>query len=117
MNDYLLRLLDICLDAGISEIQYWDMSLDEIRRKLESHKRQMEQTAKEKAVMTWKLADLIGVSVSRLFSKNNRYPSIEDVFPELFDVESKRNELTCQRFIQFATAFNRKFESENNNDG
>lgn len=95
---------------------YWDMSLDEIRRKLESYKRVREQQAREEATMAWKLADLIGVSVSRLFSKNNKYPEIEDVFPELFDQTERENrkiELMSQRFIQFAEAFNRKFESEN----
>ena len=42
---------------------------------------------KSKAQFNYILADLIGFSVSRMMSKDVKYPAIEDVYPELFEKE------------------------------
>ena len=47
---------------------------------------------KSKAQFNYILADLIGVSVSRMMSKDVKYPDIEDVYPELFEKEKEEHD-------------------------
>ena len=47
-----------------------------------SYAKEKEETYKNNALMNWKLADLIGVSCSRLMSKENIYPSFKEAYPE-----------------------------------
>ena len=44
---------------------------------------------KDEAYSVYNLANLIGISVGRLMSKDNKYPKIEEVFPHLFVEEAK----------------------------
>jgi hypothetical protein len=68
------------------------------------------------AIFNYKLADLVGRSVARIYSSSTNIPEIEEAYPELFDsqeIEEKkaeqRAELSAIRFRQFADSFNNKF--------
>lgn len=80
---------------------------------------------KEKAQFDYILADLIGVSAARMMSKEVKYPTLEEVFPELFKNsldkvrEQQQAEIATQnsvnRFLEYAQKHNsrmRKGESE-----
>ena len=93
------------------------MTLAEAIRAIESQKRIRKQQAQEKAANDYILADLIGRSISRIYSSSSRYPDISEIYPTLFDGETleeerqqKAMELSAIRFKQFAQAFNKKFE-------
>lgn len=95
------------------------MTLAEIIRAIESKKRVQELEAKQKAIFDYTLADLIGKSVSRIYSSSANMPSIADVYPSLFDNEEiqqkqqeKKDELTVARFRQFAQFHNNNFRKE-----
>jgi hypothetical protein len=101
---------------GISEHDFWIMTLAELERLLDSKKRVMRQTAQEKATYDYILADLIGRSVSRIYSSSNSMPEISTAYPTLFDNEEiqeqkaiKKAELSALRFRQFADSYNKKF--------
>lgn len=83
---------------------------------MESKLRVKRIEAQEKATFDYILADLIGVSVSRLISSSAKpYPPIEEVYGSLFSemktqkVEekiTKQDELSALRFKLFAKSYN-----------
>lgn len=115
-ND-IYQCLDDSLDLGLSEHQFWEMTIAELGRWFKSRKRVIKQQAQEKATWDYILANLIGASVYSIFNKSSKMPDIEKVYPNLFDAQEieaqkqqKQDELSAARFRQFAEAFNRKFE-------
>lgn len=93
------------------------MTLAELIRSIESKKRVQKSQARERAALDYTLADLIGRSVSRVYSSTNTMPAISEVYPSLFDKEEieikaqeRRDELSALRFKQFAQSHNKKFK-------
>lgn len=92
------------------------MTLAELQRALESKKRMLVVSQKERATFDYTLADLIGRSVARIYNSANKMPDIGTVYPSLFDMEEienlkaqKQAELSALRFRQFADSFNKRF--------
>lgn len=92
------------------------MTIAELIRLIESKKRMMKIKAQEKATFDYILADLIGRSISRVYSSGNKMPSIAEAYPSLFEaeeiqrkVEEKKKELSVLRFKQFAQTHNDKY--------
>lgn len=118
-SNYIYKWLDNALDYGISEHDFWDMTIAELTRAIASKKRIQKQQAQEKASFDYILADLIGRSISRLYSSSATVPEIAEVYPSLFDSkeieeekQEKRDELSILRFKQFAQSYNKKFKKE-----
>lgn len=65
---------------------------------------------KERAQFDYILANLIGISVSRVHNKSNKMPEIEKVYPNLFDAERVQAKRKAAQFKKFAQALNKKFE-------
>ena len=101
------------------------MTLAELERLIESKKRIRKLKEQERASFDYILADLIGKSISRIYSSTATMPAINEVYPALFDSEQieeqkqeRKDELTALRFKQFAQAYNKKFSEEvQKNDG
>ena len=115
--DFIYKWLDNALDYGISENEFWNMTLSELTRAIESKKRVDKVRLQEKANFHYILANLIGKSISRIYSSSNKMPDISEVYPTLFDskeIEEKKqenkNKLSALRFKQFADSFNSKFK-------
>lgn len=77
---------------------------------------------KERAIMDYRLADLISSCIGRLFSEDAKTPSLTDAYEFLFQKEKKlqdeikvKNEMEVwkQRMINFTKNHNRKW-GENN---
>lgn len=95
------------------------MTLAELIRLMESKKRVMLNEAREKASYDYKLADLIGRSVARIYSSSNRLPDISQIYPNLFDSEEieelkqeNKDKASALRFKQFASSFNKNYKRE-----
>lgn len=78
---------------------------------------------KSKAQFDYILGNLIGVSVARVISKEAEYPSIEKVYPSLFEAEidkakeeEKEEEARLtnskNRFLEFALKHNAKLRNK-----
>lgn len=70
---------------------------------------------KSEAQFNYILADLIGISVARLMSKEVKYPDIKEVYPSLFNNDIKvedevedRTEASVNNFMEFALKLNAK---------
>lgn len=95
------------------------MTIAELNRLVRSKKRIMKLQAQEKATYDYILADLIGQSVARIYSSSVSFPEIHNVYPTIFDKQmieeerqKQRDELSAQRFKQFAESFNKNFEKK-----
>lgn len=114
-SNHVYKWLNNALDYGITEADFWNMTIGELTRAFES-KRRIEQ---ERATYDYILADLIGRSIARLYSSSNTMPDISTVYPTVFDSEevkaqqqAKLDELSALRFKQFAQTFNSRFNKE-----
>lgn len=122
-SDYIFKWLENALDLGLTEQEFWEMTLAEFDRVVASRRRVQEREAKEKATYDYILGDLIGRSIARVFDSNNRYPEIYEAYPAFFDKEKieeqrqeKQQELSAQRFMAFAESFNKKFAEKEGKD-
>lgn len=119
ISDYVYRWLDNALDFGISEHEFWDMTLGELERAFDSKRRIQLREAQERASFDYALAELIGRSVNRIYSSSATMPEIYEVYPTLFDSkeaqeqkQAKIAELSALRFKQFANFHNKKINKE-----
>ena len=95
------------------------MTLAEIERAIESKKRIKKRQEQEKASFDYVLADLIGRSISRIYSSSAKMPELSAAYPTLFDsveIQEKKQErkleMSAIRFKKFAQAYNKKVSKE-----
>lgn len=95
------------------------MTLAEVNRVANSKIRMIKIEDQKKASFDYILADLIGRSVSRIYSSSSKMPTLSEAYPSLFSkeeevktVQQKKNELSALRFKQFANSYNNKFNKE-----
>lgn len=119
LNDYVYKWLEVTLDFGFTEQQFWEMTLAEVERALDSKRRTEKARLQEKASFDYILADLIGRSFARTQSSANHMPEISEVYPTLFNSEEiqekkeeKQTELSALRFKLFAKSYNDKFKRQ-----
>lgn len=88
------------MEAGIDPIIYWDMTYQEIETGIKAYNKRLKRDLEVKASMDYKLADLIGVSISRLFSKDVKYPSIDKAYPNVFESLTNNDQKPKQQHWQ-----------------
>lgn len=118
-SDNILSWLNSALDEGISEYDFWEMTLAELIRLIESKRRISKIKAQEKAIYDYKLADMIGRSVARIYSDKAEYPKIYEVYPEIFDKDEYQQleqeyvmNQSAERMLQFAESFNKRLSNK-----
>jgi hypothetical protein len=113
----IYKYLDIALDCGIREVEFWEMTLSELERYVLSWQRTKEVRAKEQAAFDYILASLVGINVASFFGEV-KVPTLAEVYSHLFkeqaeEVQEKKSnvqdELSALRFKQFAKSYNEKF--------
>lgn len=96
------------------------MTIAELNRLVESKERRRKFELQQRAFMDYTLADLIGKSVSRVYSNRNKMPELQDAYSYLFDEKDKKiildarqeheQELSALNFMKFADSFNKRFK-------
>lgn len=101
---------------GIAEKDFWEMTILELERAIKSQQKIDDFRRREKANFDYRLADLIGRSISRIYNSNNKMPPISEVYPELFSSEEiqeakrqQQEELSILRFKQFVYSHNKNY--------
>lgn len=114
------KWLESALDIGISESAYWDMTIAELNRAMNSYNRKKKAQEREQAMFDYTLANTIGKSVARIYSSSAKMPELFEAYPTLFDSaeiqaqkQAKKDELSILRFKQFAQAHNGKYKGGN----
>ena len=111
--------MELALDCGITERDFWEMTVGEVFRSVRSKQRIEKHKAQEKATFDYILANMIGFSAARIIDSKVKMPSIEEFYPSLFDEEKKQKqekinqqkmELSALRFKQFANFHNNKYK-------
>lgn len=108
---------------GISESEFWMMTIAELGRAIKSKSRVKEVEAKERASFDYILAQLIMKGTNIAFVGKGDFPKFEDVYSVLLsrDVDengqtiqekrqNRKDELSALRFRQFAQSFNKRFK-------
>lgn len=92
------------------------MTIGEVGRLVESKQRIYKRELKQKATFDYRLAELIGRSIARIYSSSQEMPNIADVYPSLFEkeeieekMEEKRIEVFSQKLKQFAKIHNSQY--------
>lgn len=104
---------------GLSERDFWDMTVAEVERYLNGAVWRM----KTQSQFDYALANLIGISVGRIVASDIDYPSIEEVYPNLYEDEIKNKPdpeeiamtKSVNRFLEFAMKHNAKIHEEGDN--
>ena len=93
------------------------MTLAEVNRAANSKIRMTKIEDEKKASFDYILADLIGRSISRIYSSSSKMPSLSEAYPSLFSkekeeetIQQKKYELSALRFKQFANSYNTKYK-------
>lgn len=107
------------LDIGGKPLDFWDLTILEIRDMIESHNRVTIQKQKEKIVESYRLSQMIANNVSLLLSKEAKPLDVWDYAPDLFQeerdqVEKARQQdemrLHKERMRAFAESHNRRMK-------
>ena len=115
--EHIYQWLENALYYGLTESDFWNMTLGEINRAVEAKKRIQKEELQTQASMNYILADLIGRSIARIHSSSAQMPTLADAYPTLFNkeevedkIQEKKDELSVLRIKQFAQSFNSRFK-------
>jgi ribosomal protein L29 len=91
------------------------MTIAEVYRHIEAREKIRKIEAQEKASYDYILSSLIAKGFCIAMGAKDNFPSIEEVYPEIFEetkeirkeaIEKKKAELSALRFKQFAQSYN-----------
>ena len=97
------------------------MTIGEVVRYIKAQEKIAKNKSQERASYDYILANLIGRGFSIAFGSKERYPTIDEVYPELFEeikkeqkekIEERKMELSALRFKQFAQSYNDRRSKE-----
>lgn len=108
------RLLIKCLEAGITEEFFWNSTYGEMLRYMKAFSNRLSRERQDRAFFDYQLSNLIGISVSRLFSSDSKFPEIHDAYPSIFEPPSEEELMSMEamkmqaRLIEYAEHHNAK---------
>lgn len=108
LSELATKWLDDALDLGLTEREFWQMTLGELRRWFASARRRILEERRERATFDYRQAKMIGHCFAACFSKSNKPPEIEEIYPELFNDEEYReakHEAEAERWAAQFRAF------------
>lgn len=80
-ESHMMDLLEQCMSIGMREEDFYNSTLAQVTRYVNAYNKQQENQLQEKAYFDYQLANLIGLSVSRLLNKNAKYPEFRKAYP------------------------------------
>lgn len=116
-------LLEQCMSIGMTEKDFYSSTFKQVTRYVKAHNEKEKRELEESAYFNWQLANLVGISVARLMSKEVKYPELKEAFPFIdakpsIDKKVDNDELTSEEKIvsaqiyEWAMAMQRKQEAK-----
>ena len=114
-------MLDVALDCGVKELEFWDMTIGEVDRAIESRNRLIERESQERASFDYMLAQVLSKNISVILTGKGEAPTLQQAYPNLFDdlleeqeqkIQQRKDDLSALRFKQFAQSYNSRFNKE-----
>jgi len=114
-------LLDIILEIGISEFEFWDMTIAEAERAIKAYNKRQRKAEQRQASYDYILVNTLSKNISVILSGKGQAPTLQEAYPNLFTelledqeqkIADKKAELSALRFKQFAQSYNKKFNKE-----
>lgn len=115
-ESHMMNLLEQCMSIGMREEDFYRSTLAQVTRYVEAYNKQQENQMQEKAYFDYQLANLIGMSVARLLSKDAKYPEFEKAYPFISKVQPKEvdedweMEVQHNKLREWAEQMNKKFK-------
>lgn len=115
-ESYMMDLLQQCMSIDMREEDFYNSTLAQVTRYVESYNKQQEAQLQEKAFFDYQLANLIGLSVARLLSKDAKYPTFEKAYPFINNAQPKEvdeeweMEVQHNKLREWAEQMNKKFK-------
>lgn len=97
------------------------MTIAEIIRVIKSYNRMKKHEAQQRASYDYLLARLLTKGVGIVLGSKETFPSIEEVYPNLFSdtqkaeqekIQEQKTNLSTLRFLQFAQSYNQRYKSQ-----
>lgn len=85
---------------------FWELTIDEIKMFINAHVEKENDEFKNACFRDYRHADLVGLSVSRLFSQKNKYPKIDKVYPGMFKEKVDPIQAKIDGFLNAINAHN-----------
>lgn len=101
--------------AGVSEADFWQMTIGEASRAFDAYLLRR----KDQAYFAYTNAMAVGLFVGSMFSSSHQPPTIEDIYPEIFPKDEEEEEQvqptekSVENFMKFANAINERFQNGN----
>lgn len=113
LTPYVLELRNTVLVAGIREAEFWEMTIGEAVRACDA----FQDRRRDTAYFAYTGAMTVGLFINSMFGSKST-PTIHDIYPELFPVDEEAEEEARMKrsevnFINFANAFNKRYENGN----
>lgn len=86
-------MLEQCMIIGMTENDFYNSTLAQVTRYVKSYQDKQQRDMEEKAFFDWQLANLVGISVGRLMSKNAQFPKLEEAYPFVKVSDQQQNEV------------------------
>lgn len=94
-----------CMSIGLSRQEFYDLTLKEVTQYADSYKQRQQTELETMAFFSWQTANLVGLSVARLLSKDANYPSLDEAYPFVKDgIEATTDENGLTKDEQQLTA-------------
>ena len=119
----ITELLEQCMSIGMTEKDFYSSTFKQVTRYVKAHNEKEKRELEESAYFNWQLANLVGISVARLMSKEVKYPELKEAFPFIdakpsIDKKVDNDELTSEekmvsaQIYEWAMAMQKKQEAK-----
>ena len=121
IEEYIDKLLINALDCGITEKDFWEMTIGEVVRQIQSYNKLCKIKAQEKASYDYIQASVIIKGISIILGSKEHFPTIQEVYPTLFDdvqkeqeekIQKQKDNVSALRFKQFAQSYNNRMKNK-----
>ena len=126
MDGCFFSLRDKALECEMDEDKFWNSTYGEVVRYIMAYNNKLKSDIKMQLRSAHLTADLVGISVARLLDSNVKFPSITEMYPELFAEEAKeleavkekeRQNMLIENFANLAKICVVKDKDDNNEKG